>query len=490
MAATRTNGRNRNLDRWSYPYTPTPRQKVAHQTQAQELLYGGAAGGGKSEYLLASHVVLALMVPGSHSLILRRTFPDLQRSLIPRLLERIPLQVARYNVTDRTWYFKNGSSIELSGIERDVDVLRYQSAEYQLISFDELTQFTEYQYRYLISRLRAAGQVRTRMAELGWVPRIQGCANPGGPGHLWVKARFIDPAPPFTVWSPPLEPGQRRALTRVFIPARTDDNPHLNAEYDDYLAGLGDPVLVRALREGDWDILEGVRFTAFRRAVHVISPDTLPIPKGSGVVRGIGVDYGLDAPFSAHWGAKLADNLVVIYRELYAPGLTPREQAEAIRDAERPDEVQGSLVALDPSTWARNPDQARRSMLNADPDAPPAGSIAGTYREVLGRRVVKAWNSRLDGAALWDDHLRVRKDGLPRVLIYDTCVNLIRTLPALPRSLRDPEDVDTNAEDHAYDSSRYLLGLLAGRRVGQPKTDTPGQVGFGVGGDTGGLGGF
>lgn len=466
----RDNGRNRNPTRWTYPYTPTARQRVAHQTAAQEKLYGGAAGGGKSEYLLADHVTLALMVPGSHSLILRRTYPDLQRSLIPRLLERIPLAVARYNVTDRTWYFKNGSTIELSGIERDVDVLRYQSAEYQLISFDELTQFTEYQYRYLISRLRAAGKVADRLVELGWVPRIQGAANPGGPGHLWVKARFLDPAPPYTVWAPPLEPGQSRALTRVFIPAKTSDNPHLNAGYTDYLAAL-DPILRRALLDGDWDILEGVRFTQFRRNVHVIDPSEFPIPVG-GITRGVGVDYGLDAPFSAHWGALLSDGLVVIYRELYAAGLTPREQAEAIRAAERVDEDQGSQVALDPSTWARNPDQAKRQVSPVDKDEPPKGSIAGTYREVLGRRVVKAWNPRLDGAALLDDKLRVRADGLPRILIYSTCVNLVRTLPALPRSLRDPEDVDTNAEDHAYDSTRYLLGLLAGRRPGHQARDT------------------
>lgn len=460
-------GRER-LKRWKYPYEPTERQLLAHQTIADETFYGGAAGGGKSDWLLASHVTLALAVPGSTSVIFRRTFPDLNRSLIPRLLNRIPREIAVWNGTEKVWKFRNGSRLELGQMERETDVLKYQGAEYQLASFDELTQFTEYQYLYIKSRLRAAGEVKDRLNALGWRPRLQAAANPGGPGHLWVKARFIDPSPPERVWQPAATIEEPRPGTRVFIPARVADNPHLDETYADRLAGL-DPVLRRALLEGDWDILEGVRFTGWHRNIHVIDPSEFPIPIGAGITRAVGVDYGLDAPFSAHWGAKFGDGLVVIYRELYQAGLTPREQAAAIAAAEAEGERTDSRripLALDPSTWARNAHNANRKVDPVDPDEPPPGSIAYAYRQKFGRSVVKAVNERRAGAALLDDKLRIRKDGLPRILVYNTCVNLIRTLPALPRSLRDPEDVDTNAEDHAYDSLRYLLMELEGKKVG------------------------
>lgn len=187
-------------------------------------------------------------------------------------------------------------------------------------------------------------------------------------------------------------------------------------------------------------------------------------------MRAVGVDYGLDAPFAALWGAKLSDGLVVVYRELYKPGLTPAEQAALIRASEAPGErTLGRRVPvhLDPSTWARSPHHVDRSpgsqtATNRDPNRPPEGSIASAYRDELGTAVVPAKNDRMASVALVADKLRVRRDGLPRLLIYSTCTDLIRTLPALPRDPKHPEDVDTKAEDHAYDALRYLLMALEG----------------------------
>lgn len=455
---------DRDVERWRYPYAPTERQKVAHKVVADEILYGGAAGGGKSDWILAAHVTLALMVPGSRSLILRRTYGGLERSLIPRLLLRIPKSVASYNAGKYTWTFRNGSVIEFGHLQRENDVLKYQSAEYQRISFDELTHFTEGQFDYMRSRVRAGGEVRLTMMRLGIRGCVAAATNPGGPGHHWVKRRFIDPAPAGTVFrSEPTLENPRPAL-RVFIPAMLSDNPHLGQEYADTLADL-DPMLRRALLEGDWDILEGVRFSAWRRNIHVIEPEQFPVPTGGGVPRAVGVDYGIDAPFSAHWGAKFGDGLIVVYREVYERGLTPKQQAEAIRDAEAQDERGPNRqipIALDPACWARDPTQLVKSDLR-DKDIPPPGSIASYYRDVFGSAVVKARNDRLAGAALLDEKMRRRPDGLPRILVYSTCTNFIRTLPALPRDSRHPEDVDTKAEDHAYDSVRYLLMEMEGR---------------------------
>lgn len=452
------------------PYAPTERQSLAHHTYVDELLYGGAAGGGKSEWIRAENIRFLLAVPGARAIIFRRSFPDLRRAMIPALAERIPRDLARYNKSDHTWTFRNGSVLELAYLLSDTDVANYQGAEYQLCSFDELTQFTEYQYRYLLSRLRMAGHVREVMEAQGKRPRMLATANPGGVGHGWVKARFIDPAPPGTPFQ--VRDGDRISGARCFIPARVDDNPYIDAAYLERLDQL-DPDTRRALRDGDWDAYAGQRFTGWRHDTHVITPEqAAALMPTEGGKRAIGVDYGMDAPFSAHWLWQGPDNLIVVYRELYAPNLTPAEQAKAIADAERPGERAPGRripVVLDPSTWARNAHNKTKAA-----GGPPPGSIAYEYAKVFGSDLVKANNDRIAGVALVADRLRVRGDGRPRLLVVDTCRNLIRTLPALPRDTRNPEDVDSKAEDHAYDSLRYGLMHLLGKRAG---TGDGGDVG-------------
>ena len=448
-------------------YTPTQVQATAHGVMVDELLFGGAAGGGKSRWGRAEAVRMATLVPGSRSIIFRRTFPDLQRSVVGPLKEEIPQAIATYHSTNHEWTFANGSVIELAYLRRLDDVLAYQGAEYTLVVFEELTQFAEYQYKYMVSRLRAGGKVKTRLQELGWRPRIIGTTNPGGPGHHWVKGRFIDPAPPLTRFRVPASLDEPNPMVRCYVPARVVDNPHVDDSYRERLEALGGN-LGRALLEGDWDVLEGVRFDQWRREHHVIRPEQLPIPV-VGPPRAVGVDYGLSAPFAALWGAKLADDLIVVYRELYKPRLTPREQAELILASEAVDERRPERpipVALDPATWARNPDQPVGKPLR--PDEPPPGSIAAAYRERFGGQLVKARNERVGGWALIDEHLRIREDGFPRLLVYDTCPELIRTLPSLPRSNTNPEDVDTHAEDHLPDALRYLLQQLAGKQQATP----------------------
>lgn len=450
-------------------YTPTARQTVAHSTLVDELLYGGAAGGGKSRFARAEALAFGLQVAGSATLILRRTFKDLNRAggMIQGLRMEVPRELGTYNGTDHVLTLRNGSTIELGYLASDADVTNYQGAEYQLIIVDEVTQQTEFRYRYLLSRLRASGPLAERMARAGLRPRMIATGNPGGIGHGWVKSRFIDPAPAGVAWRPAPSLEDPDPGVRCFIPAKVTDNHHIDDGYVRKLNALPEDER-RALRDGDWDVYSGQRFRDFRRSIHVIDPEELPLSLG-GITRAVGVDYGLDAPYAALWGARLADGLIVVYREDYRPGLTPDQQARAIRDLEQPgerDDTRPVPVALDPSTWARNPHVERatkgagRTVVENVDDGPPPGSIAAAYRDVLGRAVVKAHNDRLAGVALIADKLRVRADGLPRLLIYSTCRNLIRTLPALPRDPKRPEDVDTGAEDHAYDALRYLVNEL------------------------------
>lgn len=447
-----------------FPYIPDDGpQTLAHQTRVKELLYGGAAGGGKSKFSRSEAIIMCMRVPGLRAIIFRRTFPDLERSVAEELLKEIPQSTATYNSTKHLWKFKNGSILELGHLSRKDDTLKYQGAEYQLIIFEEATHFTFYMFDYMRSRLRAGGEVAELLAAAGEFPRMVLTANPGGVGHHWVKKRFVDPAPPMTAFRPKPTAKQKNPGTRMYIPAKASDNTHVNEEYKDDLEALA-PNLRKALRDGDWNVLDGVRFPDFAHQVHVIRPSDLPI-NPIGYPRAIGVDYGLSAPFAALWGAKLSDNLIVIYRELYKAGLTPREQAKLIRESEAEGEREPDRpipLVLDPSMWAKSVTQpGAHKSLNAD--TPPPGSIASYYRDEFGGGLVKARNERVGGWALVEDQMRVRDDGYPRLLIYDTCVELIRTLPALPRDAKNPDDVDTHAEDHLPDALRYLLQHLVGR---------------------------
>jgi len=444
-----------------YDYEPHPKQALAHSIHVDELLYGGAAGGGKSRWGRAEAVLACLAVPGLQAIIFRRTFPDLNRSVAGPLLAEIPQELGYYHRSDHKWYFNNGSTLELGHLSTAKDLDKYQGAELQFIVFEEATHFTEHQFRYLKSRLRASGKVREGLDKLGLKPRMILTANPGGIGHHWVKKRFVDPAPPLTVFRAKPTKNQANPPTRCYVPATAYDNPSNDDGYIGQLESLPETTR-RALLNGDWNVMEGVRFPEWNVAHHVIDPSMLPIPH-VGYPRAVGIDYGSSAPFVALWGAKLSDNLIVVYREVDGKGLTPRQQAELIRDSEAEGERTPDRplpLVLDPSMWARS---VNNPLAVAKDDAPPPGSIADAYYQVFGSSVGKARNDRIGGWALVDEQLRVRDDGLPRLLVHSTCVNLIRTLPALPRDRKNPDDVDTKADDHWADALRYLLMELIGK---------------------------
>lgn len=491
----------RRSGRWRYDYVPTPKQAIAHRAYADELLFGGAAGPGKTDWLLAENIAHCLELPGANAVIFRRTYPELSRpsGIIHRLLTRIPPSVGTYNASDHVWTFRNGSTLLLSHLQRDTDVTAHQGAEYTLVSWDELTQFTEFQYLYLQSRLRVAGDLRDRMEAMGLRPRTIATTNPGGIGHVWVKARFIDPAPAGRPFRPAPTTEEPQPGTRVFIPALLEDNPHVDEGYRRRLERLPEDER-RALLLGDWDVFAGQRFGMFQRDTHVIDPEDLRIPLG-GVPRALGIDYGMAAPFVALWGAKLPGDVIVVYRETTGVNLSPREQAERILELEaRGERRRGMPAALDPATWARNPRMPKSAPEKAG--LPPRGSIARDYHEA-GVPVTPAYNDRLAGAKAVADHLTVRHAGHddgedcgsacgPRLLIYSTCRYLIRTLPALVRDDRNPEDVDTDGDDHAYDALRYLLAQLgqapaqrtADERAARKRAErTPRSAGHTVTGD-------
>lgn len=454
------------------PVGPSPRQALAHQLapHADELLYGGARGGGKTDYALAESMRRLHLVPGLQAVIFRRTFKELSGpgGMIPRLLARIPRHVGRYHAGEHVWRFTNGSTLTLSYLERLSDVQAWLGLELQLMVFDQVEQLDEETYRMVRTSLRAGPQLGPRMLAAGLRPAAIATANPGGRGHAWVKRRFVDPFPLggqlFRASPSDVEPSPS---VRVFVPARLADNQALER---------GDPGYRRRLEalpeddrkaqlDGDWNVYKGARFATFSADRHVREL-TLP---GAAVPRGCGIDYGSDAPFVAVWGVLLADDLLYVYREVARRGLAPAEQAALVLACERPGErsPQRPLpTVLDPACWAASPDRPlpRTGGKAVRRSGPPPGSIAATY-VASGLPVLRADNRRRDGAALIDGLLRLRPDGQPRLIVHPCCVELIDTVPALQRDPADPEDVAKGPTDHWYDALRYLaMSLLAARR--------------------------
>ena len=392
----------------------------------------------------------------------------MEAEIEPRLLEWVPEEVGRYNSSKHVMTFANGSQLRLGYLEKAKDIYRYQGVQATCLLFDELTQFEWEHYTYLKSRLRASGRALETMTRLGIKPRVIATTNPGGNSHHEVKEYFVDAAPPNTVYTDP-----ETGLTRAYVPFKFTDNAYIDTEeYGRQLAGLPEHMR-RALMDGDWEVLEGVRFPQFRERIHVIRPEDFPIPP-VGVVRVVGVDYGVNDPFAAVWVAKVGDQLIV-YRDHVESDLAASQQAAKVLELESDEERLHSdvTVALDPNAWARNPHFAGKK-LSPGSDEAPLGSIAYSFREALGDRVVKGWNPRIQGWAILDELMIeqdtgiVDEDGepvkLPRILIYDTCRDLIKALQSAPRSKRDPQDVDTNWKlDHVC----FVAGTMIATEHGE-----------------------
>lgn len=406
----------------------TERQRLFLECQCDEVLYGGAAGGGKSYAQLCDALIYALKYKRSKQLILRRTFPELERSLIRVSRELYPACLCDFNGRAHSYQFINGSLIEFGSCEYEKDVIKYQSAEYDVIRFDELTHFTEYQYLYLISRLRGTN---------GYPKQIKSATNPGGIGHSWVRERFIDPAPPE-------EPISTPTGTRIFIPAKVTDNTFLMERDPDYLVRLENlPERERrALLDGDWDVVEGRFFCEFDREVHVVKPFNIPKEWR----RWRAIDYGLDR-LACLWIAADTQSppSFYVYRELCESDLIISRASERILWASDGDGEAVRTVAP-PDLWGRSQETGKsRAAIFAD----------------SGLRLSKCSNDRVSGWMMLKELLRPGIDGTPRLRIFNTCRELISCLGQLMSDPTRPDDVMTEPHrlTHAPDALRYFVSF-------------------------------
>jgi len=393
----------------------------------KDVLYGGAAGGGKSFAMLIDPLRYC-HVKEHRALILRRTMPEL-RELIDKAREIYPkaFKGARFKEVEKVWYFPSGAKIEFGFLEKDADVYRYQGQAYSWIGFDEITHLpTEFGWNYLASRLRTTNPaIKTY---------LRCTANPGGVGAHWVKKRYVEPTEPNKSFE------GSDGLTRKFIPARLVDNPYLaqDGEYERMLMSLP-PIQRRQLLEGNWEVNEGAAFVEFNSDHHIIPPFQIPIHWE----RVKGIDYGYAAESCCLWAAvDPQDKTIIIYKELYKKGLTGEALGQTLTEMEMT-EARSIMGVLDTAAWART------------------GYTGPTIGEMLlkaGHKLRRADKNRVAGKVQIHEHLKRRNQtGRPRLQIFNTCVNVIKELQGIPLSKKNPEDVDTNAPDHAYDALRYLI---------------------------------
>ena len=417
-------------------YEPSPKQQQFHDAVEFDVLYGGAAGGGKSWALVAHALRAADWYPGIRIGIFRRSYDELQESITPTLQHWAYGEAlgARWNANERELRFPNGSLIRLRYLEALADASRRQGGEYQLLEIDERTQMVPGAVEQLMERLRTS--TASGIPVLG----VRSTSNPGGASHGAVKARYIDA----TAYGKQAY-SDEHGLTVRFIPATVDDNAHVDRGYKARLDAIPDPQRRAAMRFGSWDSFSGQVFTEWNRERHIVQSWALP----ESWDRVMGVDWGYTKPWAVIWLATDEDGRVWVYRELYDAQVGEHDQAKRIRNAELEDEA--PLRVGDPAMWAK------RGV---------AVSIASAYavEDVI---LTPANNERLSGwqrvhsfladAPACPHHRALGWATCPLLHVFPGCANLIRTLPNLPYSTVRTEDVDTHSEDHAADALRYAL---------------------------------
>lgn len=443
------------------------KQGIAFESPATEILYGGAAGGGKSHLMRVAALVWCAAIPGLQVYLFRRIRDDLIKNHMegPKGFRSILagwVLCGFVKIVDDEIRFFNGSRIYLCHCKDEKDVYKYQGAEIHVLLIDELTHFTEAMYRFLRNRVRMVG-VKLGEKWAGKFPRILAGANPGNIGHLWVKSTFVDNADTYDIREMSDAEG---GMKRQFIPALLEDNPSMSQDdpgYEKRLQGLGSESLVRAMRYGDWDVIEGAFFDCFDPKRHIVRPFTLP----EHWTRFMSGDWGSAHPFSFGWWGVVSDPITVDNRDMQ-PLLLPRgcmvryrewygakkpneglklhadAVAKGIKEREAKDTVKLSYRVLDPAAFAEN---GGKSIADAMKDEKVHFKPADNARVPL-RGAMGGWD-QMRGRFVGDD------DGNPMIVTFSTCHDSIRTIPALQHDQTRPEDVDTDGEDHAGDDWRY-----------------------------------
>lgn len=448
-------------------WTPQPQQSKLLTCPCFEVFFGGARGGGKTDAVLGEFISHGdLYGENAIGLMVRRTRTELVETIERSRALYTPLG-AKFNETDKMWRFPNGARLRFAYLERDSDADAYQGHSYTRLYIEEAGTFPSIApILKLMATLRSGAGVPVGI-------RLTG--NPGGPGQQWVKARYIDPAPEgLRVFKRSFEnPWTKEEVSRdwVYIPSKLRDNKYLGNEYVANLQMSGGPKLVRAWLEGDFGAVEGAFFDNWDASRHVVAPFAIP----EDWLRFRSMDWGSASPASVGWWAVCGDAIsvdcglpsgggridlprgcLVRYREWYVasgPGkglkLTAEELALGIKKRTLPNE-RISYSVLDPSAFKEDggPSIAERMFKSHQILCRPADNKRVSRGTKQGSGPMGGWDqmrARLTGDG----------DGNPMAVCFNTCVDSIRTIPVLQHDTDKPEDLDTEAEDHAADDWRY-----------------------------------
>jgi len=467
---------------------PCPMKCIAVSSKSRLYLMG--------ESFITTHNSCAVVIdallkglehPGAFIYCFRRTYTELEDTLISEMKRWYPREMGRYSEGDHTYYLPNKAEIRFRHCQYESDLQKYQSAQISFLYIDEITHFTFPMFDFLSTRVRSP-------KELGFKPQVKLTGNPGGVGHGWVKATFIAGATPneikrVGIWSDYL---QKEFVSSIqFIPAFLSDNPHLGEDYVRKLEGRSEN-LKRAMLYGDWDIFEGQAFMEWRndfrhyddhKLTHVINP--FPIPNHWRIFRSY--DFGHSAPYSVLWwaiGDETVNRRIYLIKELY--GADPKDfnkgiREEAVEQARKiwqtettpftlrftdtegiAQEVEINMSAhgfidgiADPSIWdlSAGMNICIGEMMGAKPY-----KIAfrdARWDQEARRNVV---NNRLQGKQIFHSLLRFQDDDKPLIQVFNTCPNYIKHIPELVMDPNNPEDVvSAKVEDHDYDATRYML---------------------------------
>jgi hypothetical protein len=435
-------------------YTPTPRQQVFHDATEYDVLFGGAAGGGKSRALVMDDLRDCVRHPGIRVGAFRRTYGELKESLLAELANVgfAAALGASWNGTEYELRFPNGSLIMFRYAESIKDASRRLGGQYQKLTFDERTLTPPDVCSFLESRIRSG---RADIPVLG----IRSATNPGGPGHGAVKARYIEP----TNYGDTNTIGEHGQSVR-FIPSKLSDNPHINAEYAQSLQALPEK-LRAAYLDGDWDVFAGMMFPELKRDRHIVEPLTLP----ASWRRYNGVDWGFAAPWAVVWAAVDEDGRVWAYRELYQRRVGEADQAKAILTAEAEDEHPVARYA-DDAMWATRGDARPISDVYAAEGVHLTAAGKGPGSRIAGWQRLHSYLGEAPACLM---HRAQGWETCPKLHIFSTCTELWRELANLPHATSgNPEDADSTADDHIADAIRYLLINLGN----EPRFHFPSEV--------------
>lgn len=418
-------------------YRPQLKQESWHACPAYESGFGGTKGPGKS---------LALVIAAtrwiSHrryrAILFRRTYPRL-RELIDRAHEWYPGLGGSWRGDDKEWIFPSGARIKMAHCQHEDDKRIYHGHEYHFMGFDQLEEFSETQYLFLMAQ--------NRSSVAGIPTYIRSTFNPGGVGHGWVKDRFVDHGTSDCAPWLPVNDEDTELRSRCF---------HFSTIYDNRALLDADPEYIktlqalpanerRALLDGDWDVFAGQYFSEWRREKHVIKP--FAINPSWYLFRCI--DYGTARPFVCLWLAAdlstiatLGKPRIYVYREISKPGIFPASnQALMIQDHSNDEKYK--FTVGDPAMWNKTPS---------------GDSVADDYRKG-GVHMIPGNHDRINGWNKVHEGLRDAPDGKPFVQVFETCTQLIKNLPSLVHDQHDVEDLDSDGPDDESDAFRY--GLMA-----------------------------